>query len=136
MNSFVTLDQAMILLYLLGILGLGFFKRSKRDEKTFLFAGRKLTIPAFVATLVATWYGGILEIGRFSFENGIVTWLIFGFSYYIAAILFSKSIGWGSASRGGCGCTPGCRPSAAAAAILLPDSIENSKKCQRAAAAG
>ena len=36
--------------------------------------------------------GGILEIGRFSYQNGIVTWLIFGFSYYIAAYFFSQFI--------------------------------------------
>ena len=40
-------------------------------------------------TLVATWYGGILEIGRFSYEYGIVTWLIFGVFYYIAALIYA-----------------------------------------------
>ena len=48
------------------------------------------------------------------------------------AILFSKSIGWGSARRGGCYCTPRCRPSAVATAILLPDSIENGRERRRA----
>ena len=45
-----------------------------------------------IATLVSTWYGGILEVGRFTYENGIVTWIIFGFFYYIAALLFVKFI--------------------------------------------
>ena len=69
----LSIIQIMILLYLFITLGLGFYKRADEDEKSFLFAGRRLTIPALVATLVSTWYGGILEIGRFSYENGIIT---------------------------------------------------------------
>ena len=61
-----------VVLYFLVILGLGFYKGSKKDINTFLLSGRKLTTPALVATLVSTWYGGILEIGRFTYENGII----------------------------------------------------------------
>jgi len=86
------LDQTLILLYFLTTLGFGFYKRSSRDVNSFLFAGRKLTVPALIATLVSTWYGGILEVGRFTYENGIITWIIFGFFYYIAALLFVRFI--------------------------------------------
>ena len=79
-------------MYFLATLGFGFYKRSDKGINSFLFAGRKLTIPSLVATLVSTWYGGILEVGRFTYENGIVTWIIFGFFYYIAALLFVKFI--------------------------------------------
>ena len=87
-----SIEQTFVIIYFLATLGFGFYKRSGTDVSSFLFAGRKLTIPALVATLVSTWYGGILEVGRFTYENGIVTWLIFGVFYYVAALLFVKFI--------------------------------------------
>ena len=86
----ISTPQTLVLFYFLATLGFGFYKRSSKDVNSFLFAGRRLTIPALVATLVSTWYGGILEVGRFTYENGIVTWVIFGLFYYIAAFLFVK----------------------------------------------
>ena len=76
-----------MLIYLFTILGVGLLSKKSSNEDDYLFASRKLTLPSFIATFVTTWYGGILEIGRFTFENGIITWIIFGFFYYIAAIL-------------------------------------------------
>jgi len=55
----------------------------------YLLAGRRLTLPAFVATLVTTWYGGILGIGEYAWRFGISTWIVFGLPYYLAAILFA-----------------------------------------------
>ncbi len=85
----LSLTQGFIIGYFLIIYSIGLLKKSKSNLNSFIFAGRKLTLPAFVATLVSTWYGGILEVGRFSFENGIITWIIFGLFYYIAAIIFA-----------------------------------------------
>ena len=89
---YFSIDQTLVLLYFLTTLGFGFCKRSEKNVNAYLFAGRRLTIPALVATLVSTWYGGILEIGRFTYENGIITWIIFGFFYYVAALFFVKFI--------------------------------------------
>jgi len=55
----------------------------------YLVAGRKVTLPAFVATLVATWYGGILGVGEYTYRYGISNWLVFGVPYYIGALLFA-----------------------------------------------
>jgi len=77
----------MIIVYLLLILFIGFLKFKKSNDNEFIYASRKLTLPAFIATFVTTWYGGILEIGRFTFENGIITWIIFGLFYYLSALL-------------------------------------------------
>ncbi|MFH0881552.1 MAG: sodium:solute symporter family protein [bacterium] len=59
------------------------------DESEYLLAGRRLTLPAFVATLVSTWYGGILGVGEYSFTYGISNWLVFGVPYYLAALLYA-----------------------------------------------
>ena len=77
----------MIIIYLFIILFFGLIKNNYNSDEDFIFSSRRLTLPAFVATFVTTWYGGILEVGRFTFENGIITWIIFGFFYYIAALL-------------------------------------------------
>ena len=62
-----SIDLFIILLYVVGILTAGLIKRnSKKGESEYLLAGRRLTIIPFTASLVATWYGGILGIGEFT----------------------------------------------------------------------
>ncbi len=61
----------------------------------YLVAGRRITLPAFVASLVATWYGGILGIGEYSWRHGVSNWLVFGVPYYVGALLFA----WWFAAR-------------------------------------
>ncbi|HET9250661.1 MAG TPA: sodium:solute symporter family protein [Candidatus Eisenbacteria bacterium] len=51
--------------------------------------GRRLALPSFVATLVTTWYGGILGVGEFTYRYGISNWLVFGVPYYVGAALFA-----------------------------------------------
>jgi len=86
------IDHILIWIYLLSILFIGITAKSPKTNIGYIYAGRKLTVPAFVATLVSTWYGGILEIGRFSNQNGISTWLVFGLFYYIAALIYARYI--------------------------------------------
>jgi len=88
-----TFAQALVLIYILLTLLVGYFTPRETSESGFIYAGRKLTLPAFVMTLVSTWYGGILEIGRFGYEHGIVSWLMLGIFYYIAAALYATVIG-------------------------------------------
>jgi len=79
-----------MVIYLLIILFVGFAYSSHKSNRDYMFSSRKITLPSFIATFVTTWYGGILEVGRFTYQNGIVTWFIFGFFYYISAFLFLK----------------------------------------------
>ncbi len=84
------LEILPIFAYLTGILLLGFFSKGKnKSEEDFILAGRRLTLPAFIATLVTTWYGGILGVGEFTYLYGISNWIVFGLPYYIFAILFA-----------------------------------------------
>ncbi len=91
MNQLHPIDSSIIFAYFVFILILG-LKRWRQDRlsdaKDFLLASRKLTLPAFVASLVSTWYGGILGVGEFSFRYGLSNWLVLGVPYYFAAALF------------------------------------------------
>jgi SSS family solute:Na+ symporter len=86
------IDTAIILLYIAANIFIGFvtFRRRRKDIDEFILVGRKLTLPAFVASLVSTWYGGIIAVGEYVYDNGIVTWIVFGVPYYIAAIIFAR----------------------------------------------
>jgi len=63
-----------------------------RDQTNFLLDGRRLTIPAFVASLVCTWYGGILGVGEYTYKHGISNWLVFGVPYYLWAGFFALKL--------------------------------------------
>lgn len=91
MISLAVIDQVLIALYLVAVLGIGFaaVRKTRSDAEDFLLAGRSLTLPLFVMTLVSTWYGGILGVGEFSYRYGISNWVIQGLPYYIFAIIFA-----------------------------------------------
>jgi SSS family solute:Na+ symporter len=55
----------------------------------YLIMGRRLALPSFVATLVTTWYGGVLGVGEFTYRYGIANWIVFGVPYYVGAALFA-----------------------------------------------
>ncbi|MGY8780202.1 MAG: sodium:solute symporter family protein [Fidelibacterota bacterium] len=85
------LDFSVLIFYVGLLIGFGLYrtKQSGEDPEEYLLAGRKLSLPGFVVTLVATWYGGILGIGENTYSYGIQTWFIFGFPYYIFAFIFA-----------------------------------------------
>ena len=84
-------DYAIIVGYLIVLLWLGLSRRLRRDSSAgqLIVGGRLLTLPAFVASLVSTWYGGILGVGEYSYQYGVSNWLVFGLPYYLAALLFA-----------------------------------------------
>jgi len=90
MFSTSPLDWGLILLYFgfLAAVWAGAFRR-RVGALDYLVAGRRITLPALVATLVATWYGGILGVGEYSWRYGLANWLVFGVPYYIGALLFA-----------------------------------------------
>lgn len=84
-------DILLILAYFLVVVYVGFraTKKTKSGADEYLLASRTLTLPMFVATLVSTWYGGILGVGEFSYRYGISNWIVFGVPYYFFALVFA-----------------------------------------------
>lgn len=55
----------------------------------YILMGRRLTLPFFVATLVASWYGNIIGITQIAFQYGIYSFVTQGVLWYISYILFA-----------------------------------------------
>ena len=68
-------------------------KKSRRQEKPtpldYVLMGRQLTLPLFIATLVATWYGGIFGISEITFNYGIYNFVTQGIFWYVAYLIFA-----------------------------------------------
>jgi len=88
--TFAPVDYAIVLTYFAAVLaaGLAWMRRGKTSDDYFL-ASRTLTLPAFVATLVSTWYGGILGVGEFTYQSGVAVWVVFAAPYYVFAAVFA-----------------------------------------------
>jgi SSS family solute:Na+ symporter len=88
--SLAPVDGVIIIGYFAAVLMIGFLVTKKTsDTADYLLAGRSLTLPIFVMTLVSTWYGGILGVGEYSYMFGISNWVVQGVPYYIFAIVFA-----------------------------------------------
>lgn len=83
-------DIIIVALFLIYTLYKG-LRTGERDANTasYLLGGRALTLPAFVATTVSTWYGGILGVGEYGWSYGISNWVVFCVPYYVGALLFA-----------------------------------------------
>lgn len=67
-------------------------ENNNSNEQNYLdliLMGRKLTLPLFVATLVATWYGGIFGVTKMAFEEGLYNFLTQGIFWYATYIIFA-----------------------------------------------
>ena len=84
------IDYAIILAYFVILFIIGYFvKRKVHGLNDYFLAGRRLTLPIFVATLVSTWYGGLLGVGELSFSYGFVNWIVSGFFWYLVYLFFA-----------------------------------------------
>lgn len=90
------LDWGIFFLMLIATIGAVLYghslKRKEPNTESFLellLMGRRLTLPMFVATLVATWYGGIFGVTQISFEKGIYNFLTQGVFWYVVYIIFA-----------------------------------------------
>jgi len=85
---FSPLDWLILGLYVAFLLVVGFWKRKQTTEE-YVIADRGLGLWIFTATLVATWYGGILGVGEFIYQSGLFEWTTNGLPYYVFAIVFA-----------------------------------------------
>ncbi|HAM35195.1 MAG TPA: hypothetical protein DEB40_12985 [Elusimicrobia bacterium] len=85
------MDLTILFAYFLAIVWIGMKAASRRKEgmEDYVLAGRSLTTPAFVSTLVPTFYGGLLGVGEFSWEHGLANWLVMGAPYYIFTLIYA-----------------------------------------------
>lgn len=64
-------------------------KNKKPSALDYLLMGRQLTLPLFVATMVATWYGGIFAVNEITFNYGIFNFVTQGIFWYVAYLIFA-----------------------------------------------
>ena len=91
MVSFSTVDIIVLVVFFAIVLFIGFIPKSNSGNQSeeYLLSGRKVGLILFILTNVATWYGGILGVGEFTYRYGLVSWFTQGFPYYVFAILFA-----------------------------------------------
>lgn len=77
-------------------LAIGIFAnyRNKKTNKSesyvdLILMGRKLTLPFFIMSLCATWYGGVIGVTDLSYHKGIYNFITQGFFWYITYIIFA-----------------------------------------------
>jgi solute:Na+ symporter, SSS family len=94
--QFSALDYVVVGIFAAAILALGFSAKLRNNTiLQFLAAGRSLSLPAFVATLVTVWYGGILGVAESvapyptGWGLGAGTWLLMGVPYYLFALAYA-----------------------------------------------
>lgn len=89
MVSFSNLDIIIIVSFFIIVLLIGILTKSGNSESDFFLSNRKVGLLLFIFTNVSTWYGGILGIGEFTYNYGLLSWTTQGLPYYIFAILFA-----------------------------------------------
>ena len=94
MVTLSTIDIIVLVLYISMVIFIGFKTPWKKDDKLsdFLLAGRRITLPIFVATFVSTWYGGIMGVGEMTYRYGVSNWIMQGLPYYIFALIFALTL--------------------------------------------
>lgn len=92
--DFSALDLAIVVAYAAGMLAIGaWVSRRIQSFDDFFVAGRGMTAPLLVCTLVSSYYGLDVLFGgsEVSFQEGVVAWFVYLRPYYIA-ILFAALV--------------------------------------------
>lgn len=89
--AFTSLDLGIIFAYfvLVTVVGLAARYKQRATDEDYFLAGRRLTLPLFVMSLTATFYGGVLGVGEFTYLYGVSNWVTQALPYYVFAGLFA-----------------------------------------------
>jgi SSS family solute:Na+ symporter len=99
MYPIATIDYIIIAVYLMSMVGVGlWFAKKHTDFDDFFLAGRSLTTPLLITTLISTYYGIDVLFGdsQLGFTDGVVAW--FGYArptyafFIIAAFLLAQRL--------------------------------------------
>ena len=99
MNVISPIDYVIITIYLAGMVCVGiWFSKKHSDFDDFFLAGRSLTTPLLITTLISTYYGIDVLFGdsQLGFTDGVVAW--FGYArptyafFLISAFLLAKRL--------------------------------------------
>ncbi|MBI3297070.1 MAG: hypothetical protein HYZ75_02825 [Elusimicrobia bacterium] len=82
-------DFFLLAAYLAATVWLGLRAARSRGMADYVLAGRGLSLPAFVATLVPSFFGGTLGVGEYAWRNGLSNWLVQGVPYYVFALVYA-----------------------------------------------
>lgn len=83
------LDAAAAVAYVLALAAAARYAGRRAGLADYVLAGRALTLPAFVATLVPSFYGGALGIGEFTWRSGLSNWVVMAAPYYVFALVYA-----------------------------------------------
>ncbi len=66
-------------------------KKTRRTQQylQLILMGRRLTLPLFVAGLVATWYGGVIGVTDLTYHKGIYNFITQGIFWYLSYLIFA-----------------------------------------------
>ena len=85
----MTLDAGLVLAFLAAAVWLGARAKRLGGVEDYVLASRALTLPQFVATLVPTFYGGVLGVGEFTWTAGLSNWTVMALPYYVFAAAYA-----------------------------------------------
>jgi SSS family solute:Na+ symporter len=83
------IDALLVFVFLAAAVSLGARARRRDGIDDYVLASRALTLPQFVATLVPTFYGGVLGVGEFTWTAGLSNWTVMALPYYAFAALYA-----------------------------------------------
>ncbi len=84
------IDLLIVVAFLAAALALGArARRAGGGLDDYVLASRALTLPQFVATLVPTFYGGVLGVGEFTWSSGLANWTTQALPYYLFAAIYA-----------------------------------------------